>query len=123
MTFTEGNRGMSANRKQSAIVLGRINSCTTHGLGLGRIFLFPDAAILVSAFAPAAALCSPQASHLLCSLKMSQDKFRILSKASGVFTEQSLEFQEKIMERSGLGDETYLPTGTLCAALLAACRV
>lgn len=27
------------------------------------------------------------------------------------FTQQSLEFQEKIMERSGLGDETYLPAG------------
>ena len=28
-----------------------------------------------------------------------------------MFNEQSLEFQEKIMERSGLGDETYLPHG------------
>ena len=30
-----------------------------------------------------------------------------------MFNEQSLEFQEKIMERSGLGDETYLPEGQL----------
>ena len=29
-----------------------------------------------------------------------------------MFNEQSLQFQEKIMERSGLGDETYLPEGT-----------
>ena len=28
-----------------------------------------------------------------------------------MFNEQSLEFQEKIMQRSGLGDETYLPEG------------
>lgn len=42
-------------------------------------------------------------------LKMPQDKFKHLSGVSGVFSEQSLEFQEKIMERSGLGDETYLP--------------
>lgn len=42
---------------------------------------------------------------------MPQDKFKHLSKISGVFTEQSLDFQEKIMERSGLGDETYLPSG------------
>jgi len=48
---------------------------------------------------------------VFCSLKMPQDKFKHLSKISGVFTEQSLDFQEKIMERSGLGDETYLPSG------------
>ena len=28
-----------------------------------------------------------------------------------MFNEQSLQFQEMIMERSGLGDETYLPEG------------
>lgn len=28
-----------------------------------------------------------------------------------MFNEQSLNFQEKIMERSGLGDDTYLPHG------------
>ena len=27
------------------------------------------------------------------------------------FTEKSMEFQTKIIERSGLGDETYLPDG------------
>ena len=27
------------------------------------------------------------------------------------FTEKSMEFQTKIIERSGLGDETYLPNG------------
>ncbi len=27
------------------------------------------------------------------------------------FTEKSMEFQRKIIERSGLGDETYLPEG------------
>lgn len=38
-----------------------------------------------------------------------------------MFNEQSLEFQEKIMERSGLGDETYLPEGQL-AMLACTCR-
>lgn len=32
-----------------------------------------------------------------------------------MFNEQSLEFQEKIMQRSGLGDETYLPEGVYCS--------
>ena len=27
------------------------------------------------------------------------------------FTEKSLDFQQKIIDRSGLGDETYLPDG------------
>ncbi len=31
------------------------------------------------------------------------------------FTEKSMEFQTKIIERSGLGDETYLPDGTPAA--------
>lgn len=43
------------------------------------------------------------------SLKMSRDRFTNLSIKSQMFNEQSLQFQEKIMERSGLGDETYLP--------------
>ena len=34
-----------------------------------------------------------------------------------VFNEQSLEFQDKIIERSGLGDETYLPDGKLLGIL------
>ncbi len=42
---------------------------------------------------------------------MSHEKFRKLSKESGVFTDVSMEFQEKIMERSGLGDCTHLPAG------------
>ena len=48
----------------------------------------------------------------LCSLEMSHEKFRKLSRESGVFSDVSMDFQEKIMERSGLGDCTYLPQGT-----------
>lgn len=33
------------------------------------------------------------------------------------FTEKSMEFQTKIIERSGLGDETYLPDGMPAAML------
>ena len=36
-----------------------------------------------------------------------------------MFNEQSLEFQQKIMERSGLGDDTYLPEGRLGFASIA----
>ncbi|KAK9811672.1 hypothetical protein WJX72_008053 [[Myrmecia] bisecta] len=47
-------------------------------------------------------------------LKCSQDLFREGTRACKAFTDQSLEFQEKIMERSGLGDETYLPDAVQC---------
>ena len=33
------------------------------------------------------------------------------------FTDKSMEFQTKIIERSGLGDETYLPDGKPAANL------
>ncbi|CAL5229859.1 g13269 [Coccomyxa viridis] len=42
-------------------------------------------------------------------LKMPHQTFLELSKNCGAFTEKSMEFQTKIIERSGLGDETYLP--------------
>jgi 3-ketoacyl-CoA synthase len=35
------------------------------------------------------------------------------SKLTGVFTEESMEFQRKILERSGLGESTYLPEAVL----------
>jgi 3-ketoacyl-CoA synthase len=41
--------------------------------------------------------------------KMSMEKFMDTTRRAGVFDEKSVEFQRKIMERSGLGDETYLP--------------
>lgn len=44
-------------------------------------------------------------------LKISRDLFVELSKASGAFGEKAMNFQERIMEKSGLGDETYLPPG------------
>lgn len=34
------------------------------------------------------------------------------------FTEKSMDFQVKIIERSGLGDETYLPEGRSLFCLL-----
>ena len=34
-----------------------------------------------------------------------------------MFDERALDFQEKILDRSGLGDETYLPDGE-CRTLL-----
>jgi 3-ketoacyl-CoA synthase len=35
------------------------------------------------------------------------------SRASGFFTEENLDFQRKILERSGLGENTYLPEAVL----------
>ncbi|XP_009782317.1 3-ketoacyl-CoA synthase 4-like [Nicotiana sylvestris] len=42
-------------------------------------------------------------------LKVKFSKFMGHSRLSGDFNESSLEFQRKILERSGLGEETYLP--------------
>eukprot|EP00897_Mesotaenium_endlicherianum_P009615 jgi/Mesen1/8682/ME000510S08077 len=44
-------------------------------------------------------------------LKSPASMFMDHSAKSGHFDERSLEFQRKIIERSGLGDETYLPEG------------
>eukprot|EP01025_Chloroclados_australasicus_P032699 TRINITY_DN3313_c1_g1_i1.p1 TRINITY_DN3313_c1_g1~~TRINITY_DN3313_c1_g1_i1.p1 ORF type:complete len:510 (-),score=43.66 TRINITY_DN3313_c1_g1_i1:328-1857(-) len=45
------------------------------------------------------------------SLKMPFDKHMELSRKSGRFDETALEFQEKILTRSGLGQHTYVPKG------------
>ncbi|GFP98423.1 3-ketoacyl-coa synthase 4 [Phtheirospermum japonicum] len=42
-------------------------------------------------------------------LKAPYDRFMKHSRLTGDFDESSLEFQRKILERSGLGDETYVP--------------
>lgn len=43
------------------------------------------------------------------SLMVPSSLFMGHSEKSGIFDEKSLEFQKKILQRSGLGDETYLP--------------
>ncbi|KAM7274468.1 hypothetical protein ACFE04_016334 [Oxalis oulophora] len=45
----------------------------------------------------------------ICTKKMFMDQ----SSMTGTFTDQSLAFQKKILERSGLGDSTYLPEAVL----------
>jgi 3-ketoacyl-CoA synthase len=42
-------------------------------------------------------------------LKVTREIFMRHSRLSGKFTEKTLEFQRRIMERSGVGEETYLP--------------
>ncbi|EFJ29917.1 hypothetical protein SELMODRAFT_231244 [Selaginella moellendorffii] len=42
-------------------------------------------------------------------LKCSRDRFIQASRSTGRFTQESIDFQRKIVDRSGLGDETYLP--------------
>lgn len=44
-------------------------------------------------------------------LKMPHDKFMVRTREVGWFTEESCEFQEKILYRTGLGNETYFPPG------------
>ncbi|PNX87014.1 3-ketoacyl-CoA synthase 11-like protein, partial [Trifolium pratense] len=44
-----------------------------------------------------------------CTKKMFMDH----SRASGFFTEENLDFQRKILERSGLGENTYFPEAVL----------
>ncbi|KAK7251234.1 hypothetical protein RIF29_34256 [Crotalaria pallida] len=41
--------------------------------------------------------------------KCTRQRFMEFSSFIGTFTEQSLEFQRKIMERSGIGESTYVP--------------
>nr|XP_043620962.1 3-ketoacyl-CoA synthase 10-like [Erigeron canadensis] len=42
-------------------------------------------------------------------LKVTKEEFIELARKSGKFDEASLEFQKKIVESSGIGDETYVP--------------
>eukprot|EP00210_Caulerpa_lentillifera_P003773 g3605.t1 len=46
-------------------------------------------------------------------LKVSHEKFIEVARASGRYSTDSLSFQEKIMAKSGLGEETYLPFSLL----------
>ncbi|MQL96102.1 hypothetical protein Taro_028766 [Colocasia esculenta] len=45
--------------------------------------------------------------------KSTQQKLLELSRLTGAFTEESLEFQRKVMERSGLGESSYVPGSLL----------
>uniref|UniRef100_A0A0E0CHF5 3-ketoacyl-CoA synthase n=1 Tax=Oryza meridionalis TaxID=40149 RepID=A0A0E0CHF5_9ORYZ len=45
--------------------------------------------------------------------RCSRDAFMRCSRLAGCFTAASLDFQRKIVERSGLGDDTYLPAAVL----------
>lgn len=55
---------------------------------------------------------------------MSYKYFMEHSERIGAFTPESLEFQRKVLERSGLGEETYLPEGAwFCGVGLEVCRL
>ncbi|KAI6681471.1 hypothetical protein NL676_035352 [Syzygium grande] len=45
--------------------------------------------------------------------KCARQIFMERSQSAGTFTEENLEFQRKILERSGLGESTYLPEAVL----------
>ncbi|RZC92718.1 hypothetical protein C5167_011798 [Papaver somniferum] len=53
--------------------------------------------------------CYKPKQNLICS----REKFMELSSLLGTFKEQNLDFQRKIIERSGLGQTTYLPEAVL----------
>ncbi|KAI3435763.1 hypothetical protein D9Q98_001821 [Chlorella vulgaris] len=46
-------------------------------------------------------------------LKMESEFFMTHSRNSKAFTQESLDFQEKVLARSGLGEETYLPASIM----------
>ncbi|XP_021642002.2 3-ketoacyl-CoA synthase 10 isoform X1 [Hevea brasiliensis] len=46
-------------------------------------------------------------------LKVSNDEFIELARKTGKYDEASLEFQTKILQSSGLGDETYIPKAVM----------
>eukprot|EP01018_Ginkgo_biloba_P013009 Gb_10050 [translate_table: standard] len=46
-------------------------------------------------------------------IKCPMQRFYHLTEEAKAFTENTIEFQKRISERSGLGDETYLPPGVL----------
>ncbi|KAA8546197.1 hypothetical protein F0562_003064 [Nyssa sinensis] len=48
-------------------------------------------------------------------LKVSKEQFIELARKSGKFDEASLEFQKRIVESSGIGDETYVPKAVMSA--------
>ena len=46
-------------------------------------------------------------------LKIGYELFMEKTRKKGVFTEDAIKFQEKVISRSGLGEETYLPEGIM----------
>uniref|UniRef100_A0A5B6ZVB1 3-ketoacyl-CoA synthase n=1 Tax=Davidia involucrata TaxID=16924 RepID=A0A5B6ZVB1_DAVIN len=48
-------------------------------------------------------------------LKVSKEQFIELARKSGKFDEASLEFQKRIVESSGIGDESYVPKAVMSA--------
>lgn len=45
--------------------------------------------------------------------KVPAERFMANSRATGFFSEEALQFQEKLLSRTGLGEETYFPPGVL----------
>lgn len=98
---------------------------TSHGLDLYSRFMvaehFYTAVLAMAAFSVSVVVwywfSGPSATYLVDyalfkpedECKMTSERFLELALASGFFTEQSLEFQRKIMASSGLGSETYIP--------------
>ncbi|CAL4980363.1 unnamed protein product [Urochloa decumbens] len=113
----------------AAILLHRLShhtptslSSSTHSLLTSNppltTTLLALAAVLAAAYL---AVRRPRAVYLLdfaCykptpSHTVTRETFMLQSAAAGVFTDDNLAFQRKILERSGLGQETYFPAAVL----------
>jgi 3-ketoacyl-CoA synthase len=46
-------------------------------------------------------------------LKCTTEYYKLQSRRVGCFDEESMQFQEKLLERTGLGEETYFPRGIM----------
>ncbi|KAJ8640581.1 hypothetical protein MRB53_017275 [Persea americana] len=56
---------------------------------------------------------SPSGTSMISGTTSALTSSPLLSRLIGTFTEENLEFQRKILERSGLGESTYLPEAVL----------
>lgn len=46
-------------------------------------------------------------------LQVSKDEFIEMARKTGKYDEATLEFQKKILQSSGIGDETYIPKAVM----------
>jgi len=46
-------------------------------------------------------------------MRVSKDRFKELQRAAGTFSQENLEFMDRLIERTGLGDSTYFPLGVV----------
>jgi 3-ketoacyl-CoA synthase len=110
-----------------AVLALRASRLAPSDLAALRAYLLANLSLVVSLFSVASALATvylarrPRAVYLLdfaCYKPgpehvVTRETFMGQSKEAGVFTDDNLAFQQKILERSGLGQGTYFPAAVL----------